>query len=134
MATYAIGDVQGCYDELLALLQKIHYQADKDTLWFTGDLVNRGPKSLEALRFIKQLPRVKVVLGNHDLHLIALASGADFSHHTLQDVLNAPDINELITWLRHQPLLHYGACRYFTAMGFSESTTVRRGSRTIFAR
>ena len=72
MAVYAIGDVQGCLDELQDLLEKIAY-ADSDQLWFVGDLVNRGPKSLEALRFIKQLPKTVVTLGNHDLSLLATA-------------------------------------------------------------
>lgn len=107
MATYAIGDVQGCYDELLALLDLIAFEPQKDCLWFAGDLVNRGPQSLEVLRFIKQLPHTHIVLGNHDLHLLALANGHAHHKHTLHDVLNAPDLSELINWLRQQPLLHY---------------------------
>ncbi len=104
---YAIGDVQGCFDELCALLEKISYDPLHDELWFVGDLVNRGPKSLEVLRFIKQQPQVKVVLGNHDLHLLALAFGHSYSHHTLHEILIAPDRNELLTWLRSLPLLHH---------------------------
>jgi bis(5'-nucleosyl)-tetraphosphatase (symmetrical) len=107
MTTYAIGDVQGCYDELQELLKLIQFKPEQDTLWFTGDLVNRGPKSLEVLRFVKNLPRKVVVLGNHDLHLLALAQGNPYKNHTLDEVLKAPDCDELIEWLRMQSLLHY---------------------------
>jgi bis(5'-nucleosyl)-tetraphosphatase (symmetrical) len=109
MATYAIGDVQGCFDELQALLAQIHFDPAHDRLWFTGDLVNRGLQSLQVLRFVKKLPGAIIVLGNHDLHLLALASGNSFQNHTLQAVLGAPDCNELVIWLRQQPLLHYDA-------------------------
>jgi bis(5'-nucleosyl)-tetraphosphatase (symmetrical) len=109
MSTYAIGDVQGCYDELQALLAEISFNPSKDQLWFAGDLVNRGPKSLQVLRFIKNLPNAIVVLGNHDIHLLALANGHPFPSHTLHEVLAAPDRQELIDWLRQQPFLHYDA-------------------------
>jgi bis(5'-nucleosyl)-tetraphosphatase (symmetrical) len=107
VATYAIGDVQGCYDELQDLLRHISFDADNDTLWFAGDLVNRGPNSLEVLRFVKGLPSAVVVLGNHDLHLLSIANGHPFKDHALHDVLVAPDRDELMQWLREQPLLHY---------------------------
>lgn len=107
MATYAIGDVQGCFDELQTLLKKINFNPQVDQLWFVGDLVNRGPKSLEVLRFVKNLPQTKIVLGNHDLHLIALAYGNPYPDHTLNAVLTAPDREELIEWLRRLPLLHH---------------------------
>jgi bis(5'-nucleosyl)-tetraphosphatase (symmetrical) len=110
MSTYAIGDVQGCFDELLALLKHIQFDVNKDTLWFTGDLVNRGPRSLDVLRFVKSLGDKHVaVLGNHDLHLLALAWGVRKPHagDTLADVLTAPDREALLTWLCHRPLLHY---------------------------
>lgn len=109
MATYAIGDVQGCYDELQDLLRCILFDPEKDTLWFAGDLVNRGPKSLEVLRFIKNLPRSVVVLGNHDIHLLSLANRLAEApkNHGLNEVLKAPDCDSLIDWLRHQPLFHY---------------------------
>lgn len=109
MATYAIGDVQGCFDELQALLTKINFNPTQDTLWFVGDLVNRGPQSLATLRFIKNLPHCKVVLGNHDLHLLAMAYGRSYHSHTLDEILQAADRDELIHWLRQQPLLHYDA-------------------------
>ncbi len=108
MAIYVLGDVQGCFDDLRLLLDTINYDQDEDTLWFAGDLVNRGPKSLEVLRFVKNLPRSLCVLGNHDLSLLALAYTTKKLHsHTLGDILTAPDKDELLTWLRHLPLLHH---------------------------
>jgi len=112
MATYAIGDIQGCFASLQQLLAKIHFNPAQDTLWFTGDLVNRGPHSLETLRFVKSLGEKQItVLGNHDLHLLAVACGAQQLHEmdTLLPVLNAPDKNELLAWLRFRPLLHVDA-------------------------
>lgn len=109
MATYAIGDIQGCYDELRLLLDKINFNSDCDKLWFTGDLVNRGPKSLATLRFVKSLnDNVIVVLGNHDLHLLAIAytTNRQGRKDTLSEILNAPDRDDLITWLEHRPLIH----------------------------
>lgn len=110
MAIYAIGDIQGCYDDLLRLLEKIEFNQKKDQLWFVGDLVNRGPKSLDTLRFIKSLGDAAVsVLGNHDLHLLALAYGLSpfRAKDTLQPILEAKDKDELLDWLRHRPLFHY---------------------------
>jgi bis(5'-nucleosyl)-tetraphosphatase (symmetrical) len=113
MAVYAIGDVQGCYDELMRMLDQIHFDSASDQIWLAGDLVNRGPKSLEVLRLAKQLGDSCVsVLGNHDLHLLANAAGVvDFRHHmdTIQQVLNAPDCDELMSWLRQQPLFYRDA-------------------------
>lgn len=109
MTTYAIGDVQGCYDELQALLALIRFDPSQDQLWFAGDLVNRGHQSLQVLRFIRSLNNAVVVLGNHDIHLLALANGHAYKDHTLYDVLAAPDRQELVDWLRQQPLLHYDA-------------------------
>ena len=109
MATYVIGDIQGCFAELQKLLIEIQFDAKKDSLWFTGDLVNRGPHSLEVLRFIKALDDCQqTVLGNHDLHLLALAYGVSKQRasDTLTDILSAKDKIELIEWLRHRPLLH----------------------------
>lgn len=110
MAIYAIGDIQGCYDELLRLLDFIAFDDHSDQLWFAGDLVNRGPKSLETLRFIKDLGNSAVaVLGNHDMHLLAAASALPSANTktALNQVLNAPDRDELIDWLRHRPLFHH---------------------------
>lgn len=109
MATYAIGDIQGCFDELSDLLLHINF-TDQDELWFAGDLVNRGPKSLETLRFIKSLgKKAKVVLGNHDLHLLAVhyTTAKTKRQDTLQQLLAATDCDDLMDWLRHQPLLHF---------------------------
>ena len=110
MAIYAIGDIQGCFDDLLRLLDVIKFDDRSDQLWFVGDLVNRGPKSLETLRFIKSLGKAAVtVLGNHDLHLLATAykQREPRKKDSLKAIINAPDRDELIFWLRHQPLFHY---------------------------
>src|SRR5687768_5856590 len=111
MSIYAIGDVQGCFEPLMRLLEKIAFDPKQDYLWFTGDIVNRGPHSLESLRFIKSLDnRAITVLGNHDLALLTVATNAipyDPRHHTFLDILNAPDQIELIEWLRHRPLIHH---------------------------
>ncbi|GAB6068371.1 symmetrical bis(5'-nucleosyl)-tetraphosphatase [Methylothermus subterraneus] len=109
MAHYAIGDVQGCLQELQKLLDKIRFDPASDRLWFTGDLVNRGPHSLETLRFVKSLGNSAVtVLGNHDLHLLAVAHGQEYRHkQDLDEVLTAPDREELLDWLRHRPLLYH---------------------------
>ena len=116
MATYAIGDIQGCFDELQALLRLIAFDVQHDCLWFVGDLVNRGPMSLEVLRFVKQLPQAVVVLGNHDLHLLSIYHDKDplLKAHNLQEVILAPDAPQLLNWLRKQPLLHHDSELGFT--------------------
>ncbi len=109
MATLAIGDVQGCYDQLMRLLDRAGYDDRRDILWFVGDLVNRGPRSLETLRFVKGLGgRQVTVLGNHDLALLVVAQGIKKPHKgdTFGDVLSAPDRDELLDWLRRQKLMH----------------------------
>ena len=109
MSTYAIGDIQGCYDELRALLDAMRFDPAADTLWLVGDLVNRGPKSLETLRFVKSLgDRAITVLGNHDLALLVVAAGVKKPHRgdTVDDILKAHDREELLYWLRTRKLMH----------------------------
>lgn len=109
MATYAIGDLQGCADELQVLLARLDFNRARDHLWFVGDLVNRGPRSLDALRFVRGLgDSATVVLGNHDFHLLCLAAGQakPRADDTLDEILAAPDAEDLLGWLRHRPLMH----------------------------
>mgnify|MGYP001812838506 CR=1 FL=1 len=108
--TFAVGDTQGCYDELRKLLDKIKFDPQIHNLWFAGDLVNRGPNSLQVLRFVKALGDSAItVLGNHDLQLLAAAEGISQvkQKDTIAGLLEAPDLSDLLDWLRHQPLLHY---------------------------
>ncbi len=110
MATYAVGDVQGCFASLCRLLEKVDFDLNKDVLWLAGDLVNRGPDSLSVLRYAMGLgERCVCVLGNHDLHLLATAAGARklSPKDTLSPILVAEDRLELFDWLRHRPLLHF---------------------------
>ena len=107
MPTYAIGDLQGCQEPLLRLLDELKFDPAADRLWFVGDLVNRGPDTLAVLRFVKSLGDAAIcVLGNHDLHLLALAEGYGRMHKgdTLDEILHAPDRDELLDWLRRQKL------------------------------
>ena len=108
MAVYAIGDVQGCLDSLQLLLDRIHYNPQYDQLCFTGDLVNRGPDSLGVLRFVKSLPNAVSVLGNHDLHLLAVASAhaPEKKRDTFSEILASHDREELLAWLRNCPLVY----------------------------
>ncbi len=119
MAVYALGDIQGCYDELRAALDAIHFDPSADQLWFVGDLVNRGPKSLQVLRFVKQLGDAAItVLGNHDLHLLAMGHGnhSRAGKDSLEPVLQASDREELLHWLRHRPLMHHDPKLDFTLL------------------
>ena len=112
MATYVIGDVQGCYQQLLHLLETIQFEPKKDKLWFTGDLVNRGPHSLKTLRLLFHLEdSVRVVLGNHDLHLLAIAYGCNTPNpgDTLDKILEAKDKHDLIDWLLSLPLFYFNS-------------------------
>ncbi|MBL0142088.1 MAG: symmetrical bis(5'-nucleosyl)-tetraphosphatase [Betaproteobacteria bacterium] len=109
MAIYAIGDLQGCLEPLERLVDSLAFDPARDRLWFVGDLVNRGPDSLGCLRFVKRLgPAAVAVLGNHDFHLLCVAEGIQKPRRrdTLEDVLAAPDRDELLDWLRHRPLMH----------------------------
>lgn len=108
MATYAIGDIQGCYHAFQALLKRIEFDVETDVLWLVGDMINRGSGSLDVLRWCHRYQaNIKVVLGNHDLHAIAVAHGIrkQSRSDTLQPILDAPDADALLTWLRHQPLM-----------------------------
>lgn len=118
MAVYAIGDLQGCLDPLRRLLDRIGFDPARDRLWFCGDIVNRGPASLATLRFVHALGELAVVvLGNHDLHLLATAWGGSRprkKRDTLDEILAAPDRDELLEWLRRRPLLHHDPALGFT--------------------
>ena len=125
-ATVAVGDIQGCLDRLHELL---HAVADEPALVFVGDLVNRGPQSLQALRFVKSLgDRATALLGNHDLHLLAVAAGIRPLHadDTLREILAAPDRDELLDWLRARPLAHFAAGALFVHAGVLPQWTVAR--------
>jgi bis(5'-nucleosyl)-tetraphosphatase (symmetrical) len=116
MTRFAIGDIQGCHEELRELLAKLRFSADRDQVWFTGDLVNRGPRSLAVLRYVRSLGANAItVLGNHDLHLLALAFGSRRkakAGDTLDDVFAARDCRELLEWLLQQPLAHFDVDRH----------------------
>lgn len=112
MAIYAIGDIQGCYDELRTLVDLIAFDPAQDTLWIAGDLVNRGPQSLAVLQYLHGLGEAAVVvLGNHDLHLLAASVGARPVNpkDSFQDILQSPQRDELLEWLRGRPLIHHDA-------------------------
>ena len=152
MARYAIGDIQGCCDELKALLALSRFSADRDQLWFVGDLVNRGPQSLETLRYVRALgANATVVLGNHDLHLLALAFGSrrkPKDSDTLAAVLDAPDRDQLLEWLLGRPLavfdeprgdflVHAGLAPEWTPRAAAKlarevEAVLREDSRTLF--
>lgn len=117
MAVYAVGDVQGCLTPLRCLLEQVSFDPTQDRLWLVGDLVNRGPQSLETLRFLYAMrDAVTAVLGNHDLHLLAVAHNVERlkKGDTLREILDAPDCAELLDWLRCQPLIHHDAERQIT--------------------
>ena len=112
MSHYAIGDLQGCYAEFTALLNQIQFNPSRDTLWLVGDIVNRGPQSLECLQYcMRHESSVQIVLGNHDLHLLALMHGYGKLKHrdTLDSILNHPQMPQMRDWLRQQPLMRHTA-------------------------
>lgn len=110
MSTYAVGDIQGCYKALKRLLKKVNFSPARDRLWCVGDLINRGPRSLETLRFLRGIDNsLSVVLGNHDLHFLAMHEGfaPTRTKDTLSQLLDAKDCEELCEWLRQKPLAHF---------------------------
>ena len=132
MATYAIGDVQGCFDELQRLLEKTGFEKKQDRLWFVGDLVNRGLKSLEVLRFVRELgTRAITVLGNHDLHLVTAHEGIERRREgdTIDDVLRAPDAKELVAWLRTRPMMHVEGDYAMVHAGLLPQWTIEKASK-----
>lgn len=127
MAVYAIGDIQGCLDPFTRLLDRISFDPQTDRLWLAGDLVNRGPDSLALLRFVRGLgDAVRLVLGNHDLFLLAVAEDIAAIRHkdTIHDVLDASDRDELIAWLRRQPLHHFEASFFMIHAGLLPQWTI----------
>ncbi len=131
MATYAVGDLQGCLEPLKCLLKRVAFDPTKDQLWLVGDLVNRGPASLETLRFLFAMRDSLVcVLGNHDLHLIAAAHNIERlkKNDTLREIIDAPDCAELIDWLRQQKLMHYDEQRDIALVhaGIAPQWTVKK--------
>lgn len=130
MPTYAIGDVQGCFDELQQLLRQVRFSGG-DRLWLVGDLVNRGPKSLDVLRFVAELGgRAVVVLGNHDLHLVSQFEGVERGrkNDTLDDVLDAPDAKALVDWLRARPIMHVESRYAMVHAGLLPQWSVQRAA------
>ncbi|MDB4952897.1 MAG: hypothetical protein JWO36_466 [Myxococcales bacterium] len=127
MARYAIGDIQGCKASLDRLLALIDFSRHRDQLWLVGDLVNRGPRSLDVLRWAIDLgPVVTCVLGNHDLHLLARAAGAEGPkpRDTIDDVLSAPDCDGIIDWLRNRPMFHADATHALVHAGLHPKWTI----------
>jgi len=133
MATFAVGDIQGCFNSFERLLAKCSFNPARDRLWLVGDMVNRGPKSLETLRFIKTLGNSALtVLGNHDLYLLMVAEGGAKSRgkdDTLQPILDAPDCAELLDWLRHQPLCHIEDSYCMVHAGLLPQWTTRKARK-----
>ncbi len=129
MSTYVVGDIQGCLQPLKCLLRAVNFNLDKDVLWSVGDIVNRGPKSLNALRFLyKMRHRLVVVLGNHDLHLLAVAAGVrqPSRSDTFDKILQAADREELLHWLAQQPLIHHEHAHTLVHAGIPPQWTVQQ--------
>ncbi|MCU0868052.1 MAG: symmetrical bis(5'-nucleosyl)-tetraphosphatase [Burkholderiales bacterium] len=131
MTTWVVGDLQGCLEPLQRLLEQARFDPARDRLWLTGDLVNRGPASAACVRFVRSLgDRAVTVLGNHDLHLLAIAAGLAKPHRddTTHDLLNAPDRDALLDWLRHRPLLHVEAGAVLVHAGLLPQWTVTQAA------
>lgn len=132
MSVYVVGDIQGCFAELQLLLKEIEFDAASDRLWFVGDLVNRGPGSLEVLQLVKSLGDGAVtVLGNHDLHLLAVAAGVAQLHRsdTLDEILAAPDRDELLLWLRQQRLMYVEDSNVMVHAGLLPQWSVKQAAK-----
>jgi bis(5'-nucleosyl)-tetraphosphatase (symmetrical) len=116
MSTYVFGDIQGCFDELQSILAQVAYDEARDQLWFVGDLINRGEKNLETLNFVMSQKQAVTVLGNHDLHFLAVATGCHkpSSKDTFSDLLESENLPEIVDWLRHRPLIHHDRGSGFT--------------------
>ena len=137
MSTYVVGDIQGCFAPFQQLLERVKFNPDKDRLWSVGDIVNRGADNLGVLRwFYAHRDNVTMVLGNHDLHLMAVSAGARKPSRTdnFHDILEASDREQLIEWLHYQPLIHHekksdhGPCRYTAHLDIAKRTRSRLGS------
>lgn len=129
MSTYAVGDVQGCYEQLRRILDSVSFDPARDTLWLVGDLVNRGPQSLETVRYVMSLrDRAITVLGNHDLNLLAVSEGLRKRHRgdTIGDILEAPDRDELLHWLRTRRMMHAGSGYAMVHAGLLPQWTIER--------
>jgi len=132
MSVYVVGDIQGCFTELQSLLKKLEFDPAKDKLWFVGDLVNRGSGSLEVLRLVRSLGDSAItVLGNHDLHLLAVAAGVAQLHRsdTLDEILAAPDRDELLIWLRQQRLMHVEGSNVMVHAGLLPQWSVKQAAK-----
>lgn len=132
MSRYAVGDLQGCFDPLRRMLDRVKFDSVHDQLWSVGDIVNRGPQSLECLRFFVELgDSARVVLGNHDLHLLAVAHGVREMKRgdTLQPILDAPDATKLLAWVRRQPLLYREADYAMVHAGLAPQWTLDRAAQ-----
>lgn len=135
MAIYAIGDIQGCYDSLQRLLEKLNFSPENDQLWLAGDIVSRGKKSLKTIRYIKSLgDSAIVVLGNHDISLLAMYYGVLPVHSSLKKLLKAKEVDELIDWLRKRPVFHVdrklGFCMVHAGISPSWSLEQAQGCAT----
>jgi bis(5'-nucleosyl)-tetraphosphatase (symmetrical) len=132
MSTYVVGDIQGCLQPLKCLLKEVDFTPGKDVLWSVGDIVNRGPKCLKTLRFIYNMRKsLVVVLGNHDLHLLAVAAGvrAPASSDTLDEILAAPDREELLSWLIRRPLIHHERGFTMVHAGIPPQWTIKKAMK-----